>query len=323
VLNVCVHTRIPLIAIAVALAVPATATAAPNSNPKPSANTGGANNLTPTSVTLHGSVNPEGTPTSYYFQYGKTRAYGAQTGPVSAGTGKRSVAASSPITGLAPATTYHYRIVATNIAGATVGKDHDFKTKAQPLALTLTATPNPALFGATTTLTGQLTGTGGPGANVILQQNAFPYTAGFQTVGNPQVTDAAGNFAFAVLSLTSNTQFRVLTADKKAASAVVTVGSAVIVRLTVKHKVKRHHLLRFAGTVSPAEDGALYAVQREKGGTWVTVAGASLHHYKADRSRYSRRVRIAHSGTYRVFVGVNDGSHTSNSSSTRSVKATG
>ena len=302
------------------LAVPATAVAAGPS--KPVVTTGTATKITPTSARLRGSVNPGHSPTSYYFQYGPTARYGSQTGPVNAGAGARAVAARSDITGLTPNTTYHFRIVATNTVGAATGKDRTFKTKAQPLALSLAAAPNPVLFGGTTTLTGQLTGTGAAGANVILQQNAFPYTAGFQTVGNPQVTDAAGHFTFGVLSLTINTQYRVLTADKRTSSAVVTVGSAVIVRLGVKHKVRRHHLLRFAGTVSPAEDGALYAVQRRKGSTWVTVAGASLHHYKADRSRYSKRVRIAHSGTYRIYVGVNDGAHTSNASSTRRIRAT-
>jgi hypothetical protein len=303
-----------------ALAIPATASAAGPS--KPVVATGTAANVTPTSARLRGSVNPEHSPTSYYFQYGTTARYGAQTGPINAGAGTTGVAAKSDVTGLTPNTTYHFRIVATNAVGASTGKDRTFKTRPQPLAITLSANPNPALFGATTTLFGQLTGTGGPGTSVVLQQNAFPYTSGFQNVGNAQVTDKSGNFSFAVLALTSNTQFRVVTSDRKTTSAIVTVGSAVIVRLGVKHKVRRHHLLRFAGTVSPAEDGALYAVQRKKGSTWVTVAGASLHHYKADRSRYAKRVRIAHSGTYRIFVGVNDGAHTSNSSSTRHIKAT-
>jgi hypothetical protein len=303
-----------------ALAVPTAALAAGPS--KPVVATGIATKITPTSATLRGSVNPQRSPTSYYFQYGTTARYGSQTGPINAGAGARAVAARSDVTGLAPNTTYHFRIVATNTVGAATGKDRTFKTRPQPLAITLSANPNPALFGATTTLFGQLTGTGGPGTSVVLQHNAFPYTSGFQNVGNAQVTDKNGNFSFAVLALTSNTQFRVVTSDKKTTSAVVTVGSAVIVRLGVKHRVRRHHLLRFAGTVSPAEDGALYAVQRRKNGNWSTIAGASLHHYKADRSRYAKRVRIAHSGTYRIYVGVNDGAHTSHASSTRRITAT-
>ena len=315
-LNAGVHTRILIFTLAAALAAPAAAAAAE----KPTVTTGKANNVTPTSVTLHGNVNPRGSATSYYFQYGKTRSYGAQTGPISAGAGNKGVGVKADITGLTPLTTYHYRLVATNALGATTGQDKTVRTKPQPLALTLTANPNPTIFGGTTTLSGQLTGTGGPGQSVTLQQNAFPYTAGFANVGNPQVTDANGNFTFGVLSLTLNTQFRVITADKKTTSAVVTVGSAVIVRLGVKHRVKRRHLLRFAGTVSPVENGALYAVQRLKAGNWVTIAGASLHPYKSDRSRYSKRVRLVHSGRYRIFVGVADGSHVSNASSSRTIK---
>ena len=105
------------------------------------------------------------------------------------------------------------------------------------------------------------------------------------------------------------------------AAGAVAAAVPAIVHLTVGHRVKRHHLLRFRGTVTPAEDGALYAVQRKSGSQWVTLAGSSLHHDTANSSRYSKRVRIAHSGTYRVYVGVNDGSHVSNASSSRSIKA--
>jgi hypothetical protein len=70
----------------------------------------------------------------------------------------------------------------------------------------------------------------------------------------------------------------------------------------------------FSGSVSPAEDGALYAIQRFEG-TWKNVAGGSLHHSSAASSKFSIRVKMRHSGIFRVFVGVADGSHTSASSS--------
>jgi hypothetical protein len=46
----------------------------------------------------------------------------------------------------------------------------------------------------------------------------------------------------------------------------------------------------------------------------VTVRGASLHHHSRSSSSYSLRVRIRHSGTYRTFVAVVDGDHTSGTS---------
>jgi hypothetical protein len=54
--------------------------------------------------------------------------------------------------------------------------------------------------------------------------------------------------------------------------------------------------------VTPANDGALYAVQRLKKGVWATVKGGSVRH----GGKYSKRMRIRHFGRYRVFVGVNN-----------------
>ena len=127
-----------------------------------------------------------------------------------AGTGKKRVAVTASLGGLAPATRYHYRLVAKNSKGRVFGGDRTFKTKPQPLGVTLAATPNPVGYGKATTLAGNLTGTGNAGRQIVLQMNPFPYTQGFQNLGNPQVTDAAGGFSFPILSATLNAQFRVL-----------------------------------------------------------------------------------------------------------------
>jgi hypothetical protein len=38
----------------------------------------------------------------------------------------------------------------------------------------------------------------------VLQANPFPYTAGFKTVGNPELTKATGGFSFPVVGLLEN-----------------------------------------------------------------------------------------------------------------------
>ena len=80
-------------------------------------------------ATLNGTVIPEGTPTKYYFEYGATTSYGAKTAEVSVGSGFAPVAESKVITGLEPASTYHYRIVATNSKGTTHGADEVVTTR--------------------------------------------------------------------------------------------------------------------------------------------------------------------------------------------------
>jgi hypothetical protein len=287
---------------ALALAAPAAAAT------KPTVSTGGASRVTQTSVTLTGKVNPNGARTTYFFQYGTSKLYGATTGPTDAGSGTNARTATADVLGLTPFTKYHYRLVARNSQGTTFGGDRTFTTKKQPLGFALAANPNPATWGTGTTLAGQLTGTGSAGRTVKLQQKAFPYTANFTDVGNAVVADAAGNFSFVVPLLTVNTQFRVQTVGTpRATSPVVIAGCAVRVGLRVSHtRVRRGGRVRFSGHVTPANDGALFAIQRLRKGQWVTVKGGSLRHSSTTSSRYRRTMRVRHFGSYRVFVGVNN-----------------
>jgi hypothetical protein len=94
----------------------------------PTATTNPATAVTDVGATLAGSVDPKRAPTSYRFEYGTTTAYGKTTAPADAGSGSGSVAVGAPVTGLAPATTYHYRVVASNAAGVVHGGDQTFTT---------------------------------------------------------------------------------------------------------------------------------------------------------------------------------------------------
>ena len=94
----------------------------------PSATTGPAASLTSSSANVTGTVNPNGQETTYAFQYGTTTAYGFQTNSQSAGAGTQDQVVSGTLTGLASGTTYHYRLIATNISGTTVGADMAFTT---------------------------------------------------------------------------------------------------------------------------------------------------------------------------------------------------
>jgi hypothetical protein len=84
--------------------------------------------ITPTGAMLSAVVNPIGSPTTVYFQWGLTDTYGNQTASQNLGNGLQAVADSADLTGLAPGTVYHYRVVATNGQGVTVGSDETFTT---------------------------------------------------------------------------------------------------------------------------------------------------------------------------------------------------
>jgi uncharacterized lipoprotein YbaY len=296
---------------ALALLLAAMPTAAAQAASAPTVATGGTSNLAQSTVTLSGTVDPNGADTTVQFQYGTTNRYGVNT-PVQTATGDGKRTITIPVTGLAPDTTYHYRFIATNAKGLANGADRTFKTKPQPLGVTLNATPNPLAPGGSTTLAGQLTGTGNGGRTIVLQANPFPYTQGFKPVGNKLITDNKGNFSFNALPVAINTQFRVALPDKPAvASPIVVVSVAVRVSTHLgSHTVKRGHSLTFSGTLTPAVDGTPIAIQKlNSKHHWVTIAGTAARHSGDGKSAYSKHVKINRGGKYRVYAGVTNGQY--------------
>jgi len=298
----------PLAACCVACLTPAGAAAAVA---VPSVSTGSARMVSYATATLTGTVNPHGLDTSYFFQYGPTKAYGSQTAIADAGRGSSAVHVSLPVGGLQPLTRYHFRLLAVNAAGASTGGDGVFTTKKVPLSLAILVAPNPVSYGVTAFVEGTLSGTGSGGAAVALQANPFPYLGGFANVGNAEVTTPSGGFSFPVLGLTQTTQFRVVTVSAHPVISPVAV-EYVAVRVT-SHvgRTARRHLARFYGTVTPAEDGAQVAILRIAHGRGVLVGGATLRHRNATSSAFSRVVRVQ-PGAYRVLVRVTSGAQISN-----------
>lgn len=98
----------------------------------PAALTSAPVNVTAFSATLKAVVNPEGSPTTYHFQYGTTTGYGSVV-PVpdaNAGSGSTPQSVSQGISGLQQGTTYHFRLVASNKYGTSYGGDASFATAA-------------------------------------------------------------------------------------------------------------------------------------------------------------------------------------------------
>ena len=96
-----------------------------------------AGSTTTNSLGLSGTVSPRGLATTYRWQYGTTAAYGAQTAAVALASPRGGQAVTSTLSGLAAGTEYHYRLIATNIFGTSVGADRTNRTSA-PLAPVVT-----------------------------------------------------------------------------------------------------------------------------------------------------------------------------------------
>jgi len=85
-----------------------------------------------TGAKLAASVNPNGSPTTYKFQWGTGLGYGNQV-PIpagNAGSGGAVGYVTEEIGGLSPATTYHYRVIAESTQGTAIGSDMSFVTRA-------------------------------------------------------------------------------------------------------------------------------------------------------------------------------------------------
>jgi hypothetical protein len=295
------------LALLSALALLAASAAAAQAAGLPKVNTNGAREVSYSSAVLTGSVNPSASSTSYYFQYGVTKAYGSQTAIANAGSGSKAVPVRLGITGLQPLTVYHYRLVAVNSAGATIGDDEKLLTTKVPLSLAILTSPNPVPFGGLVTVQGTLSGTGNASRVVALQANAFPFTAGFQNVGNAMLTSSTGAFDFIVPILPVSTQFRVVTTPSNpVVSPVATENVAVRVTSHVA-RAKRRGFARVFGTVTPAVNGAQVGILRVAAqNQGILVGGTVLKPLNAVSSQFSRVVRVR-KGAYRVLVKVAPG----------------
>ena len=156
-------------------------TFATGESPMATASTEAASAVKATQATLNGTVNPEGSATSYYFEYGPTTSYGTKTpvSPASVGSGTSGIGVSQTPTGLSEGSTYHFRLVAKSEAGTINGEDRTFTTLKVPKAITEAATSVVAK-GAT------LNGTVNPGGSATSYYFEYGPTTSYGTKTSPE-----------------------------------------------------------------------------------------------------------------------------------------
>jgi streptogramin lyase len=89
-----------------------------------------AANLTQTAADVQAEVNPNGQPTTYWFEYGMDASYGSATASAPAGSGSAPVTVTASLGALTPGTTYHFRVAASGSGGLVYGPDVAFTTRA-------------------------------------------------------------------------------------------------------------------------------------------------------------------------------------------------
>jgi hypothetical protein len=154
----------------------------------PTVTTTAATSVGEKSATLNGTANPNGSETKVYFEYGTTTSYGTKTAEFNVGSGTSAVEQGAAITGLSPATTYHYRIVGNNENPETSkGGDQTFRTTGPPSVLTSPGEPDGT--GEAATLRGWVN----PNGLSTTYQFEYGTTSGTYTNTVPIPAESAGS----------------------------------------------------------------------------------------------------------------------------------
>jgi len=185
--------------------------------------------------------------------------------------------------------------------------------------LTLTAKPNPIIFGGATVLTGKLSGGQAGAQMVVIEANPAPFTA-FKAL-TTVTTDANGSYSASVNPSVSTRYRATAKTSPPTVSGEVTVGVRIRVgRLVSDPTPRRGTKVVFSGRAYPAHDGAVVSIRkRTSTGSFRTIARTTLRDDGPTRSRYRRAVRITRSGVYQVRVTRNDTDHLSGTSRTRTI----
>lgn len=127
----------------------ATYSFATNNNPPkqgnaPTTRTNAATGISRMSVNLNGEANPNGSQTSYWFEYGESADLGNTTAFQSAGSGNVSVGTSVSLSNLKPLTKYYFRVDAQNQYGTVNGSILNFTTTGPAAPSAPKATTNAA-----------------------------------------------------------------------------------------------------------------------------------------------------------------------------------
>jgi hypothetical protein len=193
--------------------------APPPPPPPPAASTLGVDQITSASARVTGTLNANGTAAGWWLEYGPSTAYGTKSAVQGLAASTNDVDVGVSVTGLAPGTLYHARLVISNGIGTTPGDDVTF-----------------------TTLGGSGAGGGNPQGGPVGARKKFckvPKVVGKKVNAARKKVNAAGCKAKVVYKASKRPRGTVLRQSRKAGKKLV---YRAVVRLTVAKKpIKAKH----------------------------------------------------------------------------------
>jgi phosphodiesterase/alkaline phosphatase D-like protein len=243
----------------------------------PSATTAAASSVSTTGARLNGRVNPNGRNTSWHFDYGTSASYGSSTPSRGAGSGTGTASVSAALSGLAPGTTYHFRLVASNSSGTTAGADQTFTTVATPVVAT-----GSAGVGVTTAT---LNGTVDPRNHTTTWYFEYGTTTRYGSRTPNQRADAntgsrAVSAGVANLAPGTTYHYRIVatssTGTSRGADVAFTTIANTVSLATSTFKIVSGHFVMLSGAVSTGQSGVKVTVLAQRFGDTAAASVATV-----------------------------------------------
>lgn len=262
---------------------------------KPEATTKPAGSVKSRQATLEATITPNADYAYYRFDYGTSTAYGSKV-PVPGGSnesdamtgllgyGTSPVAVRHDLSGLAPNTTYHYRIVARNDSGEyAYGADQSFKTNRSPTATTEAAAADTGK--ASAVLKGFVEGNGLPTTYQFEYGESKAYGTSVPVPAKDITTGQASGNGWRVESALSGLKYN--TTYHARLVATNADGSAVGEDVVFKTPARRPEVLTLTATEVDSESAVLHGL------VTPTVEGA-LWGFEYDTTPYENKPESWH-----------------------------
>ena len=230
----------------------------------PDVTTGAASGDTGATVTLSGTVNPNGSATDYWFIYGTSSTLNTprKTVAASAGSGTSAVPVSVKLSGLSALTKYYYRVQASNSAGTVSGSIESFTTPKASQTISFSQPPSPQKYGAKITLSAKASS----GLPVT-----FGVLRGHATVSGSTLT-ITGLEAVVVEAYQAGGS-RYLAA--RATRTIVATKAQLTVRANNEHMIQGGRVPALAYTISGFVNGDTLATATNKGKPVLSTTATS------------------------------------------------